>query len=46
MQIRDNYLVGMAKRKIPIVDDEVAASGLEDQLSKLGYEVDRNRVFR
>jgi PAS domain S-box-containing protein len=30
----------MAKRKILIVDDEVAAGGLEEQLAKLGYDVD------
>jgi PAS domain S-box-containing protein len=30
----------MEKRKILIVDDEIAAGGLEEQLSKLGYEVD------
>ena len=30
----------MDKRQILIVDDGMAASGLEDQLSKLGYEVD------
>lgn len=29
----------MAKRKILIVDDETAASGLEEQLTRLGYEV-------
>ncbi|MEA2705921.1 MAG: hypothetical protein QOH22_709 [Gemmatimonadaceae bacterium] len=30
----------MARRKILIVDDAIDASGLEEQLSKLGYEVD------
>jgi PAS domain S-box-containing protein len=30
----------MDKRKILIVDDQVDAGGLEEQLSKLGYEVD------
>jgi PAS domain S-box-containing protein len=30
----------MAKRQILIVDDETAASGLEDQLAELGYDVD------
>jgi PAS domain S-box-containing protein len=30
----------MDKRKILIVDDEVDAGGLEEQLSKLGYDVD------
>ena len=30
----------MDKRKILIVDDAIAASGLEEQLSRLGYEVD------
>ena len=30
----------MAKRKILIVDDEVAAGGLEEMLTKLGYDVD------
>ncbi|MDB4869232.1 MAG: domain S-box protein [Gemmatimonadales bacterium] len=30
----------MAKRKILIVDDETAASGLKEQLVKLGYDVD------
>jgi PAS domain S-box-containing protein len=30
----------MDKRKILIVDDEIAATGLEEQLSKLGFDVD------
>src|SRR3981081_1702001 len=30
----------MAKRKILIVDDEVASGGLEELLTKLGYDVD------
>src|ERR1700726_2221898 len=30
----------MAKRKVLIVDDEVAGGGLEELLTKLGYDVD------